>query len=104
MINQIKADVTNKRIKVIENFESTAVGAFILLMLQLKKYSSIDEAASKIIRIRKIINPSESNHKIYSEFFEFYKSLNTQLMPFYDKHLHVREQVESFSSEKISNL
>tara|TARA_R110002167_G_scaffold206691_18_gene410803 strand:- start:9814 stop:11331 length:1518 start_codon:yes stop_codon:yes gene_type:complete len=104
LINQIKADVTNKRIKVMENFESTSVGAFILLVLHLKKYSSINEAASKIIRIRKIINPSEANHKIYKEFFDFYKSLNTQLMPLYDKHLHVRNQIESFSSEKISNL
>ena len=104
LINQIKADVTNKRIKVIENFESTSVGAFILLMLNLEKYSSIEEAASKIIRVRKIINPSESNHKIYKEFFDFYKNLNNQLMPLYEEHLHIRNQIESFSSEKISNL
>ena len=104
LINQIKADVTNKRIKVIENFESTSVGAFILLVLNLKKYSTMEEAASKIIRIRKIINPSESNHIIYREFFDFYKNLNNQLLPLYDNHLHVRNHVQSFSSEKISNL
>lgn len=104
LINQIKADVTNKQIKVIENFESTSVGAFILMVLSLKKYSSIEEAASKIIRIRKIINPSETNHRIYSEFFDFYKSLNEKLMPVYDNHLHLRDQVQPFSSEKISNL
>jgi sugar (pentulose or hexulose) kinase len=104
LINQIKADVTNKRIKVIENFESTAVGAFILLMVGLNKYSSIEEAASKIIKIRKIINPSESNHKIYSEFFDFYKKLNKQLLPIYNDHLHLRKHIQSFSSETISNL
>ena len=104
LINQIKADVTNKRIKVVENFESTSVGAFILLVLNLKKYSSLEEATSKIIRVRKIINPSEANHKIYKEFFDFYKKLNAQLMPLYDDHLHVRDQIKSFSSEKISNL
>jgi sugar (pentulose or hexulose) kinase len=104
LINQIKADVTNKRIKVIENFESTAVGAFILLMVGLNKYSSIEEAASKIIKIRKIINPSESNHKIYSEFFDFYKKLNKQLSPIYNDHFHLRKHIQSFSSETISNL
>lgn len=104
LINQIKADVTNKRIKVIENFESTSVGAFILLMLSLKKFTSVEEAASKIIRVRKIINPSEANHKIYKEFFEFYKSLNDQLLPLYEAHLHIRNKVQSFSSETISNL
>ena len=103
-INQIKADVTNKRIKVVENFESTSVGAFILLLLALKKFNSIEDAASNIIRIRKIINPSEANHQIYKEFFEFYKRLNNQLLPLYDTHLSIREKVQSFSSETISNL
>lgn len=104
LINQIKADVTNKRVKVIENFESTSVGAFILLLLSLKKFNTVEEAASKIIRVRKIINPSETNHKIYKEFFEFYKSLNNQLLPLYDAHLKIRDKVQSFSSETISNL
>jgi xylulokinase len=104
LINQIKADVTNKRIKVIENFESTAVGAFILLMVGLKKYNSIEEAASKIIKVRKIINPSEENHSIYSEFFDFYKKLNQQLLPMYKEHLKLKKQIQSFSSETISNL
>lgn len=104
LINQIKADVTNKRIKVIENFESTAVGAFILLMVSLKKYNSIEEAASKIIKVRKIINPSEANHLIYSEFFDFYKKLNQQLLPMYNEHLQLKKHIQSFSSETISNL
>lgn len=104
LINQIKADVTNKRIKVIENFESTAVGAFILLLISLNKFNSVEEAASKIIRVRKIINPSEANHVIYKEFFEFYKSLNDKLLPLYNEHLKIRDRVQSFSSETISNL
>lgn len=104
LINQIKADVTNKRIKVIENFESTSVGAFILLLVSLKRFDSVEEASSSIIRIRKIINPSEANHKIYKDFFEFYKSLNTGLLPIYDEHLKIRNKVQSLSSETISNL
>ena len=104
LINQIKADVTNKRIKVIENFESTSVGAFILLALSLKKFSSIEEAAAKVIRIRKIINPSEANHKIYSEFYDFFKQLNQSLLPLYEQHVGLKNQIQSFSSETISNL
>jgi len=104
LINQIKADVTNKSIKVIENFESTAVGSFILLMVSLKKYNSIQEAACKIIKVRKIINPSIENHSIYSEFFDFYKKLNEQLLPMYNEHLYLKKQIQSFSSETISNL
>lgn len=104
LVNQIKADVTNKRIKVIENFESTSVGAFILLMVSLNKYSSIEEAAIKTIKIRKIINPSESNHKVYSEFFDFYIKLNERLLPIYNEHLALKQNIKSFYSETISNL
>ncbi|WP_179344636.1 xylulokinase [Winogradskyella ursingii] len=104
IVNQIKADVTNKRIKVIENFESTAVGAFILLLVSLNKFNSIEEAASKIIKVRKIINPSKENHEIYSEFFDFYKRLNQKLLPVYNDHLNIRKRVQSYSSETISNL
>ena len=104
LINQIKADVTNKRIKVIENFESTSVGAFILMMISLNRFNSIEEAASKIIKIRKIINPSEDNHKVYHEFFMFYKKLNERLLPMYNDHYNLRKQIKSFASETISNL
>lgn len=104
LINQIKADVTNKRIKVIENFESTSVGALILLLLSLKKHNSIEAATSSIIRVRKIINPSEANHSIYNEFFDFYKKLNQQLLPMYNDHNGLRKQIQSFTSETISNL
>lgn len=104
LINQIKADVTNKRIKVIENFESTSVGAFILLALSIGEFSSIAEAAKETVRIRKIINPSEKNHSIYKEFFEFFKDLNNRLMPLYDQHVNLKSHIRSFSSETISNL
>ena len=104
LINQIKADVTNRRIKVVENFESTSVGAFILLAISIKEFSSINDAVKNVVRIRKIINPSEKNHKIYREFFEFFKELNKNLMPLYDQHVRLKNQIQSFSSETISNL
>ena len=49
------------------------------------------------------INRNE-NHSIYSEFFDFYKKLNEQLLPMYNEHLHLKKQIQSFSSETISNL
>jgi|TARA_Y100000385_G_C13109150_1_gene651021 sugar (pentulose or hexulose) kinase len=104
LINQIKADVTNKQIKVVENFESTSVGALILLLLSLKKYNSIEEAAKNLIKIRKTINPSEANHFIYKEFFDFYKKLNNHLLPIYDDHLYLKKHIRSYVSETISNL
>ena len=104
LINQIKADVTNMRVKVIENFESTSVGALILLLRSLNKVNSFEEASEHIVKVRKVINPSEENHRIYAQFFDFFKDLNNRLEPLYDRHLELRNQVRSYSSEKLRNL
>jgi xylulokinase len=104
LINQIKADVTNVSVKVIENFESTSVGAWILMSLAIGKYSSLGEACSTAVRIRKIINPSKKNHEIYKEYFELYKSINTSLMAQYEKHSHIMSKIRDFSPETLRNL
>lgn len=104
VVNQIKADVTNKTIKVLENFESTSVGAFILLSLSIKKYSTIVEACKSTVRLRKVIYPSSGNHEIYKSHFELYKNLNSQLLDIYDQHSQILKKIERFSSETLSNL
>ncbi len=104
IVNQIKADVTNKTIKVLENFESTSVGAFILLSLSIEKYSTIEEACKTTIRLRKVIYPSSGNHEIYKSYFELYKNLNSRLLEIYDQHSQILKRIERFSSETLSNL
>jgi len=104
LVNQIKADVTNKKVNVLENFESTSVGAFILLAISIGKYSSLSEASKAAVRIRKIINPSEKNHLIYKEYFKLYKNLNNTLLSQYNEHAKLLKLIESYSSETLSNL
>ena len=104
LINQIKADVTNVSVKVIENFESTSVGACILMSLGIGKYSSPNEACESAVRIRKIINPLKKNHEIYEEYFELYKSINASMMPSYEKHSQIMSKIRDFSPETLRNL
>lgn len=104
LINQIKADVTNKKVKVLENFESTSVGAFILLALSIKKYSSLTEAGKSAVKVRKIINPTEKNHLLYKSFFDFFKSLNQTLLDKYNEHAELLKKIEHYGANKISNL
>ena len=103
-VNQIKADVTNKRVKVLENFESTSVGAFILLSLSIKKYSSLLEASIAAVGVRKIINPSEKNHLLYKSYFDFFKSLNDTLLDKYNEHSELLKKIQNYGSNTISNL
>lgn len=104
LVNQIKADVTNKRVKVLENFESTSVGAFILLSLHIKKYSSLFQASVAAVRVKKIIIPSEKNHLLYKSFFKFFKSLNYALLDKYNEHSELLKKIEKHGTNKLNNL
>ncbi len=104
LVNQIKADVTNKQVKVLENFESTSVGAFILMGISIGLYSSLLAASNSAVRVRKVINPSAKNHEIYSAYFDLYKTLNNTLLDTYTKHANIVKNIENYSSETISNL
>ena len=104
LVNQIKADVTNKQVKVLENFESTSVGAFILLALSIKRYSSLLEASKSAVSVRKIIFPTEKNHLIYKSYFKFYKDLNNSLLDKYNEHSNLLKQIENYGSNTLSNL
>ncbi|NVK40618.1 MAG: FGGY-family carbohydrate kinase [Oceanospirillaceae bacterium] len=104
LINQIKADVTNKDVKVLENFESTSVGAFVLLGLSIGKYETLLEACQSIVKIRKIISPSQSSHEVYESFFNLYKSINEALADSYIAHADALKSIESLSSITIKNL
>ena len=104
LINQIKADVTNKRVKQIQNFESTAVGSLILLLISIGEYKSISEASSNIIKVKKIYNPSKEKYKVYNEFFDFYKELNKVMYPMYEKHLKLKSKTESYMFKNLRNL
>ena len=104
LINQIKADVTNKKVNVLENFESTAVGAFILLALSINKYSSLSQASKSAVKVRKVINPIEKNHLLYKSYFEFFKDLNETLLEKYNAHKDLLKKTDNYGTNTISNL
>lgn len=103
-INMIKADVNNKPVNVVDNFESTSIGAFILLGLATKKFSSLSEAVKRVVKIRKIIYPSEKRHKLYDQYFKLYKDLNERLMPAYKSHKKILKEQIAHENEIVRNL
>ncbi|MEO9476965.1 MAG: FGGY-family carbohydrate kinase [Cyclobacteriaceae bacterium] len=104
LINQIKADVCNKPVYVVDNFESTSIGAFILMAITTKEFGSLSEALKNVVKVRKIINPSEENHFAYNKFFELFKELNNNLLPIYDKHKDLISMKTIRQNEKVKNL
>ena len=79
--NQIKADITGKRILVPENLDSELVGDACMAMYRLGRYASPAEAATELVKIQKVIEPLQDNRRIYTELFEIYKETYNRLKP-----------------------
>lgn len=77
--NQIKADITG--IPVITNkiIDSSTFGLAILAGHGIGIYPDIIEASNTLVKEGQIYEPSESNHKIYSEMQQIYKELYPSL-------------------------
>ena len=104
LINQIKADVTGLPVYVVNDFESTSIGALLLSILALNKSQTYEDVSSMLITIRKIINPNKKNTHIYSQFYNFYIKHRDTVIESYDHHATLCKLLESFTSKSIRNL
>ena len=103
-INQIKADVTNLPVKVLKNFESTSLGALILIKLSLSHFGSLNEAAAKLVPIKKIIYPNKSNVQIYLEIYKFYKKMTDFTIDISSFHSEITNKLNKYSNSILRNL
>ena len=104
LINQIKADVTNLPVKVINNFESTSLGALILLRVSLGHYDTVYSAAADLVSIRKTIFPNRNNVEIYSDAFGLYKEMVKLTSRVGSSHKEFTDSIKNYSSTTVSNL
>jgi ribulose kinase len=69
---QIHADVTGKTITITEEQQATVLGCSILAAVGAGLYDSIEEAASHMVRIKKIVEPDMATHKKYQFYIDQY--------------------------------
>lgn len=101
-INQIKADIYNKEILVCDEFETTALGALMLVLISVNNEKM--ESLSAISKIREIILPNSKNVKVYQQVFELYKELYNSLLPLYKKRTTLVANIYDDLQDKIENL
>jgi xylulokinase len=68
-LTQIQADITGKRIHVLAESETTALGAVIVATTALGFYSSLEGASEAIVKVRKTFEPNSENIKAYDGLF-----------------------------------
>ncbi len=104
LINQIKADVTNLPVYVLENFESTSIGAFVIMKIACGDYNGVDQALKDLVKIRKVIHPSTKNFTVYDDMYGIFKDLNNNLGTIYDKHSAIGRKQVIHENEIVKNL
>jgi len=77
--NQIKADITGKRILVPETEEPELAGDLCIALAGLKDYSGPGEASEDIIAIKKEFIPDTSKALMYTELFNVYRETYRKL-------------------------
>ena len=103
LINQMKADVLNKEIKVLSEFETTAIGAYVYLLKSKNNDVSLAEV-SKNAKIRQVIIPDTEKNKIYLSRFELFKSVYQGLVSSFDALASMEKNSVFQSKEIVENM
>jgi len=76
---QIHADVSGKLMKVVQVKESEAIGNSILAGFGVGIYKDMQEAARKVIKIERVVEPRREYAQRYADLFALYKKLYKHL-------------------------
>ncbi|MBH9989465.1 MULTISPECIES: xylulokinase [unclassified Lactobacillus] len=79
ILTQIKADVTEKIIRVPSSDTATTLGAAILAGVGVHVYKDYEEARAKTVRIQKVYKPNKNNLETYNKGFAKYLKLYESL-------------------------
>ena len=75
---QMLADMFNKPVRIGENPDSIAQGAFLLSATDLGIYKNIDEAAQSVV-LSTTYKPQRQNHEVYQKYFSIFERLSAKL-------------------------
>jgi len=71
----IRADILGKNIKMLKVNEASCLGAAILSAYALGYYSSIDEAAQAMVKVKLTVESNEDLHHQYLEKYQLFKKI-----------------------------
>ncbi len=83
---QIHADILNMKMIVLENpQDTTAIGAAIMGGIGVGLWKSYEEAAERVVKIKKVVEPTPENVEIYEKLYELFKSSFRNLNEIFNK-------------------
>ncbi|MCL4377659.1 MAG: FGGY family carbohydrate kinase [Actinobacteria bacterium] len=76
---QIKADVLNKKVFILENEEVSSLGLAILCGLAVGKFKDLEIAIKEHVKIKKTFYPNMNNVHLYNDLYKKYKEIYANL-------------------------
>ena len=76
--NKLRANICQKPIQLIDQKETTVLGASLFVFYGAKFYQSVDEALTRIKYNPRLILPDTREIKIWEELYDKYKQLKSQ--------------------------
>lgn len=104
LISQLKADITGKDILVVDEFETTALGAAMLTLVGVGAYKNIKEVSEQFVSIRMIIKPNKKNFEKYQKIHKLYKDTYLTLKDLFIERKQLVDAIYYEREARIENL
>jgi xylulokinase len=83
--SQIKADVTQRPVYIMQNEEAACLGAAMLAGVATGIYPNLKVTASKMVQVKKRIKPQKDNKLAYQKAYRYYLDLYNSLLGMFEK-------------------
>lgn len=91
---KVRADITGRRVLVVDELETTALGAFIVMAITEGIFSSFEEA-SKVVKYKEVYKSDLIQHAKYKRLFDFYKKIYNQNKPLFEERKELENLVNN---------
>lgn len=103
LICKIRADILGKKVLVLNETETTSIGAFMIMLKSLGQIKDFSEMTD-LLSIKESFAPNLKNHRIYKKLFTFFKKIykkNKGLMAERNKILNKIQKGEKYILENL---
>lgn len=102
--NEIKATITGLPYHLMDEFESTSLGAAIIVMCSVGVFPSYKDACADIVAARQIFLPRRDDQAYYEDMYGLYRDLMKSVEPQFDRRRDIMAKHSSKAIEYVENL
>ena len=104
LANELKANITQLPFHVMDEFESTCLGAAIIALAASGEYSSYPEACKKMVQAKHIYLPTQKHGSYYEDMFELYKKVTMNATELFHERQALLSKLPEDPFDHIENL